>query len=336
MGKPKVCVLMSTYNGEKYIRDQIESILKQNEVDVQLIIRDDGSSDKTIEIVAEYASHYGVISYDKGINLGVGKSFLSLLNNAPPADYYAFADQDDVWLEDKLSRAVGFIQKAEASDISGACRGYALNIEGLCGLLPTDKKESIPVLYGSNTTLTDENLYIIGDHNGIEVSCGLYENLSRNTMYGCTMVMNRELVDAFKTVPPVSDNVLKRKNHDAWILYFAFINGVVLFDGESRILYRQHNNNVVGGKKLSGIPLFAEKCKRIINKKNKNLRSSLANDLIRCYSSALSSEMRSNLETISQANSIAGIRRLLKNSTITDSFHESKVIILLRGLFNWI
>ena len=117
MGLPFVSVLMSTYNGEKYIREQIESILNQKKVKVHLLIRDDGSQDSTIEIVKEYANKYPNVSVYAGKNIGIGNSFMELLRNAPEADYYAFADQDDVWLDGKLERAIELIKATEQSII---------------------------------------------------------------------------------------------------------------------------------------------------------------------------------------------------------------------------
>ena len=96
---------MSTYNGQKYIRQQIDSILQQTNVEVNLLVRDDGSKDDTIKILDEYKQE-GKLTYYTGPNLGPQLSFLNLLNNCPKADYYAFADQDDYWEKDKLSTAV--------------------------------------------------------------------------------------------------------------------------------------------------------------------------------------------------------------------------------------
>ena len=100
----KVAILMSTYNGEKYLDEQIGSILAQEGVDVTLYIRDDGSSDRTAEIIKYYCKRYHNVSFTQGENLGVGNSFMQLVYDAKDVyDYYAFADQDDIWLRDKLS-----------------------------------------------------------------------------------------------------------------------------------------------------------------------------------------------------------------------------------------
>lgn len=107
MNTKSVQVVMSTYNGEKYLKEQIDSILSQEGVDVRLYIRDDGSSDRTTDILASYQEHKNV-KIEKGNNLGFAKSFLTALDECDEADYYAFSDQDDVWEKDKLSTAMYF------------------------------------------------------------------------------------------------------------------------------------------------------------------------------------------------------------------------------------
>ena len=100
----KLIVLLSTYNGEKYLREQLNSLVKQILRPDQILIRDDGSSDATMDIIKYYADSYKFIKYYQGENLGAAKSFMELINKAEEADYYALCDQDDVWFEDKLQR----------------------------------------------------------------------------------------------------------------------------------------------------------------------------------------------------------------------------------------
>ena len=337
MKEPKVCVLMSTYNGEKYLREQIDSILKQTQVDAQLIVRDDGSSDGTVRILEEYSRNYPNVSFYQGTNVGVGKSFLELLKNAPQADYYSFADQDDVWLEDKLNHAVSIIRQIEQKDTTGL-RGEKYVITGLKReeLLDSDHTSSVPVLYGSNQTLVDAELVEIGRHYQKPPKCDLYNCMSRNCFYGCTMVLNCALRDIYLTLPEPSEKVLARKNHDGWILYCALINGIVVYEHSSRILYRQHANNVVGGKKLRGLSLYKDKWNRLVSGKNKGLRSELAKDLITCYEGALDEKTLHDLMILSDANSVNGIIKLLQNREIVDSFNEKEVFIFLRGMLRWI
>ena len=151
---PIVTVVMSTYNGEKYISEQIDSILKQNCVRVKLYIRDDGSKDNTRQMIEEYAKRYDNIYYEFGENVGFSKSFLYALKNAPDAQYYAFSDQDDVWSEDKIITTIALIQ-----DVAGAALGFQNAYETDEFLKPTKKcyqiNRRIPVPEMSFTTSMD-------------------------------------------------------------------------------------------------------------------------------------------------------------------------------------
>lgn len=106
---PSVTVIMSAYNGEQFIREQIDSILNQTYKNVTLYVRDDGSTDRTRQILETYASERKLI-YEKGKNRGFIRSFLLALKHCPEADYYAWCDQDDVWMPDKIERAVKILE----------------------------------------------------------------------------------------------------------------------------------------------------------------------------------------------------------------------------------
>jgi rhamnosyltransferase len=116
-----VCVLLSTYNGEKYLKELLDSVLNQNcedKIKVSIFVRDDGSSDNTTNILKEYEQNGKIILFGHGgCNLGFAKSFSSLLANAPLSDYYAFCDQDDIWLPDKLISAVERLEKEDNNEI---------------------------------------------------------------------------------------------------------------------------------------------------------------------------------------------------------------------------
>ena len=126
----KVLVLLSTYNGEKYLREQLDSVLSQEGVDVSLLIRDDGSKDGTLNILKEYSVKDNV-NYYEGVNCGPSESFHDLMRHAKGYDYYAFCDQDDVWNNDKLITAVRLLE---------------------------EKKQDLPLLYCSNLNVVDEHL----------------------------------------------------------------------------------------------------------------------------------------------------------------------------------
>ncbi len=112
MENKKVAVIMSTYNGEKFIREQLDSILNQTYKNIELIIRDDGSKDNTVDIIKEYEKNNSNIKLHVGNNLGFVKSFFELLSLAE-ADYYAYADQDDIWIENKIELAVESLNKLD-------------------------------------------------------------------------------------------------------------------------------------------------------------------------------------------------------------------------------
>ena len=314
MKNPVVCVLMSTYNGEKYLREQIDSILNQKDVDVQLIIRDDGSSDCTSEIIKKYAIKCNNVTFYQGENIGVGKSFMRLLHKSPRADYYAFSDQDDIWLDDKLSRAISLIELKE------------------------DKTK--PIVYTSNQMLIDAEGNIIKQRYDEEPPHGLYDCLMKNLLSGCTMVMNNELRKVL-----VDDNrqpyerVIRTRIHDTWVDIVANIVGEIIYDKEGRIYYRQHDENVVGimyDEKLKGIAYIKDKYKRFTSSKNKGIRSLCARNILERFGNQLDNETKKHLERLANARSFKGGVVLLKDPVLCQKFGESKCMIVLRAALGWI
>lgn len=210
----KIAILMSTYNGEMYLKTQIDSILNQEDVDISLLVRDDGSSDSTLSILEEYAND-GKLSLYKGDNLRSAQSFFELIFNAPEADYYALSDQDDYWEKDKLIHAVNCLE-----------------------LLEKNK----PLLYCSATKLVDKNLKIIKNKRKSGV-VNFNQAVITSNATGCTMCFNRELLNIIRLHRPVV-----RLMHDAWIHKLCLaVGGIVYYDNNSYICYRQHGNNVIGG-----------------------------------------------------------------------------------------
>lgn len=220
----KVCVLMSSYNGEKYIREQIESILNQEKVEVYLIIRDDGSTDKTLEILSEYEK-LDCIKVIRGENYGVKKSFLTLISIAPGFyDYYALSDQDDFWLSDKLISAIELIEK----------NGIELDDN---------------FLYFSNKTMVDKKLRPINS-NGYNVNTpyNFGEVLIKNCASGCTFVYGRYLKNVIKQGNDIDVEEIPMYDHWIYMICLA-LDGKIVFDENSHIKYRCHDRNVVGNKR---------------------------------------------------------------------------------------
>lgn len=239
---------MSTYNGSKYLREQIDSILRQEDANIHLFIRDDGSRDDTTRIIDEYINGNDSIHLILGENIGVGRSFMQLVYDTPnDYDYYAFSDQDDIWLPTKVKKAIACLK---------------------------DKKVA---LYCSNQTLIDRSGEIISTRHDSEPSLTWEQAVCNNRLSGCTMVWTKcfqKIVSENNRRP--SNELLENRIHDVWFSAVAGLIGNIYFDQESFILYRQHENNVVGVKKTNVVKQWGDKVR---NKKLRNGRSKLCKEL---------------------------------------------------------
>ncbi|HXV01888.1 MAG TPA: glycosyltransferase family 2 protein [Caulobacteraceae bacterium] len=216
--KPKVAVLLSTYNGEAFLAAQLDSLLAQESVSLEVFARDDGSSDGTLAILERYSPHWPALATPiGGHNLGPAQSFLALLAAAPgDFDYYAFCDQDDVWLPGKLARAASRLGVVEGK----------------------------PALYCSRVICADENLRPLGERwirgdNRFEHL--LYENIA----FGTTVVLNAAARSGIVSKPLGPGPIM----HDWWCaLWTAAFGEIVHDDRWAGVLYRQHGRNVLGAR----------------------------------------------------------------------------------------
>lgn len=231
----KVQILMAVYNGEKYLKEQLDSILEQDfakkqENELAVLIRDDGSADGTAALLKDYSRSHPEISYYTGHNKGVIKSFFELMQKAASdADYYALSDQDDYWMPEKISCAVARLQQMEMEAQS-------------------EKKDSgmagFPLLYCGKVQPADEKLdYLESAIRRPPYRAGFGNAVVENICTGCTAVMNPALLRYCAQVPP-NFTVM----HDWWLYLTASALGKVYFDETPHILYRQHGGNVVGTK----------------------------------------------------------------------------------------
>ena len=223
----KVCVLMSTFNGAIFLREQIDSIMQQKGVDTYLVVRDDGSTDSTKAVLMEMDKLYQgkiKIFFDK--NIGSAKSFMTLVNYVAGCEiynlfnYFAFSDQDDVWDRDKIVSAVNLIESR--------------------------KDKNKPVLYFSNLKVVDRNLVFFRLAHKQGYFCNTknkYMSLIENKAAGCTMVFNRYLLNIVKGDIP-KDLYM----HDWFFYIIASFFGEIVYDSTAHISYRQHGNNVCGLK----------------------------------------------------------------------------------------
>lgn len=292
--KNKILVLMSTYNGEKYIKEMIDSILNQKDVDVNILIRDDGSKDETVDIIKQYSNRIKLI---EGKNKGCTDSFFELIMNAPlEYDYYALCDQDDYWLEEKMISAIEKIK---------------------------DFSEDSPNLYYSGQIITDQNLNRVSVHN-LNTKRTPKANFIFNNMAGCTSVFNKKMLEILKLYYP--KNV---KGHDNWIykVCVAF-NGNIYADFNSYILYRQHGNNVVGLN--NSVKGKVDRAIKQINNINPGLYSK---ELINGYSSYLANESIDFLnQIINSKKSISSKLKLLFRKDIKFNDISLRIIFIIKLL----
>lgn len=250
--KRSVTILMSTYNGEQYLCQQIDSILHQQDVEINLLVRDDGSTDSTITILDEYATK-GLLSWYKGSNIGPAMSFMQLLKDAPPSDYYAFADQDDYWMADKISVAISALQQSDK-----------------------------PSLYFCRTQPVDEHLQPLSS----AISYPLLtfgESLVYSIVSGCTMVFNNQLKEVVNSYCPSFVAM-----HDVWVYIIAqAIGSNIIFDPQPHILYRQHNNNAIG----QGYSMLHEMKRRWLRiSRHEQVRYHTAVELLQGFSELVTTE----------------------------------------------
>ena len=208
----KIIILLSAYNGEKFISEQLESLLKMripDKSEIKIVIRDDGSSDNTLKILESYEKKYNNIYVIKGENIGWKRSFWELLKYEKNGDYYCYCDQDDIWKKNKLVKALDIL-------------------EG---------EEKIPSLYYSTCDIINtDGKYIYTEKNEIPDSKKKY--LTCLKARGCTMIFNNSLRKlVLKSGPPLCFA------HDLWTLRVASYVGKIYKDEEAQIYYRDHRGS---------------------------------------------------------------------------------------------
>jgi glycosyltransferase involved in cell wall biosynthesis len=210
-----VCVLIASYNGERYIEDQILSVLNQKGVKINLLVRDDGSTDSTVDILKKYEERNELRILPSSGNVGTARSFFELLKNASDnAQYFAFCDQDDIWDEDKIVRAVTCL---------------------------ASQQSNLPCMYFSRQTVVDDSLNIIG-YSSVPRKIGFGNALVECITPGCTVVIDNLARDFLIANLPARFYMM----HDWWVYLTLTCFGKVIYDPIPSMKYRQHANNVVG------------------------------------------------------------------------------------------
>ena len=252
-----VCIVLPTYNGGKYLAKQLDSILEQTWPNCSVYIRDDGSTDETVEIAQWYCRSNSSIHLiqDSIGNVGCPNSFYEIIKRVPEYDYYAFADQDDIWLKNKLSVAIKVIEQCEDKDA---------------------------VLYSSN-----QFLYVNGINKGKRheerQSVDLINHMTKNTIAGCTFVLNRDMATLITDAGKPNYRVIKYRLHDAWIMLIAIACGRVIYDDNAHMLYRIHEDNAVGIKAESLTERLSKLTRLVEKRDDANIRMITAQEMLRLY-----------------------------------------------------
>lgn len=277
-------IVMSTYNGGPYLRQQLDSVLQQTVSDFTLLIRDDGSSDDTLDILKQYEDPR--IRVITGENLGPSGSFFALLEQARQldADYVFFCDQDDIWNSDKLSQLL-----AAAKEISG------------------------PALVFSDFSMIDGQGHPTGDSYAAMAKLRIPQDgnffpklLAQPYIFGCTSILNRELLDLIQD-PPKGIEM-----YDCWIGLVAALFGTIRYLPQATIAHRFHSNNATGQAGMNG---FSTRLRRVTQQfkkqvANTRLRLQQTQLLLDRYGDRLSPEDKQMLSAIAKASRTGGFRAI--------------------------
>lgn len=224
-------ILLPVYNGEKYLREQLDSIIAQTNQDWILKIRNDGSIDNSQIIIDEYSSRFPdkiVIIPGNSQNLGLLTSLNLLLETANKANYIMFADQDDIWLPNKINISLSAVSELEHKH----------------------RDQDIPIMICTDAICVDQYLNII--HNSFHDSQKFlpniignkYKMLALNQVQGCTIMVNKS---AYNVIYPMPSCM---KIHDMWIGVICAHYGIAKYIPQQTLLYRQHSQNTLGGQNI--------------------------------------------------------------------------------------
>jgi glycosyltransferase involved in cell wall biosynthesis len=234
-------ILLAAYNGERFLKEQIDSILLQTCKDWKLLIRDDGSNDNTMNIINDFILRFpnkiGLIKDNYG-NLGAAQNFSKLLEKSQ-SEYIMFCDQDDVWLPEKIALTLNKIKTEE--------QNYP----------------DTPLLVHTDLKVVDENLTVIAEsfwsYNKIDPKDGqvLKKIIYRNVVTGCTAMINRRVKQLITPIPR------QVRLHDWWAAMNVAKYGKIFNIPKATVLYRQHSQQAIGAKKEPMTPsVFIRKLKK--------------------------------------------------------------------------
>ena len=243
---PRIAILMCTYNGARYLKEQLESIQDQDYKNWTLYVNDDGSKDLTLEILRGYQKKWGLkkLIIRRGPRKGFCQNFLQIINDTKiTADFYFLSDQDDIWMPHKLNHAIKKLSKFNASS---------------------------PLLYCARTTYVSSDAKRIIGQSDLFLKTPSFSNaIVQSIAGGNTMAFNNHLRRVAQHYPK-ADVV----SHDWWLYILnELTGGKTFYDQESTIFYRQHSHSLIGSNtgfmaKLKRFRMLLSGTFRIYNSKH--------------------------------------------------------------------
>lgn len=304
-------ILLATYNGEKFLREQIDSLLAQTYQDFVVFISDDLSTDKTKDIILEYTEKFTgkIIDIWNERHFGNARdNFLNLLC-AVDAPYYLFCDQDDVWLNTKVEKTMAIFKNTEKNKPALIYSDLYV-VESDLGII-----NSSFLAYTKKTKTMDWKQYLI-------------EN---NNVVGCTMAINEPLAMLYKFKAKELDNT-NIFMHDSFFAQIASLTGTLYFIDESLVKYRQHGNNSIGA--ISSKKSIIQILKIIFNLRNKKIiqiqREKNTNEVLKCccINNDKKYEICTEYSKLYNKRKIQRILFLIKNQIYRQSFFENLYLFL--------
>ncbi|KNH28853.1 glycosyl transferase family 2 [Pseudomonas syringae] len=302
----RVTVLMCTYNGERFLPQQLDSIARQSYPNWNIVVSDDGSTDATLEILRNYSESWGEgkLIVRQGPKRGFAANFMSATcDDVAESDFYAWADQDDIWQDNKLETALQRLQG-----------------------LPSD----IPALYCARTELISDTGAVTGHSPLFRRPTSFANALVQSIAGGNTMVFNRAARQIFQQ----AGSHLGIVSHDWWAyLLVSGVGGQVLYDVSPTIHYRQHEANLIGSN--SGVRARLMRLRMMFSGRFRgwSQQNIMALDSIHSF---LTEENRLKLEQFKKARSSHGLARfvLLRRSGVYRQTHWGNLGLVLAAVFN--
>lgn len=290
---PSVVIVLSTFNGERYLDEQMASLLSQTYGNIDVLVRDDGSSDGTTQILGRIARENRNVHVQVGENIGVVASFLELLRMVPAhAGFVALCDQDDVWRDEKIERAVGLLSKLDSSKPAMYC-GAVEVVDGDLNPIRIERQATRPALFGNA--------------------------LVQNVATGCTTVINKAALDKVTSKHVVASKI---GMHDWWLYQVISAFGQVVFDDTPMILYRQHGENVIGN--ASGVRFWVNRLKRQFGPHSKTI-SRQASEFLRVYGDDLAADDRALVQEFLARTQASSAWKRLTYAFRTPVFRQRRI-----------